>query len=567
MAISKTTTEPDLQLRLPGVGVPREQFEVDLDGDHGEVFTRPWVVELILDLVGYMPDAPLHERVLVEPSCGSGAFLVPIAKRVSAACRQHGVGLASAEDAVRACDLLPRNVALARAAVGQTLLDDGWPAEDVRKIVERWIRRDDFLLDDDWLLGSVDFVVGNPPYIRLEDLPPDRNLAYRKAWPSMGGRADIYVGFIEKGLRLLRPHGRLGFICADRWMRNQYGATLRELVSERYSVEAVITMHDVDAFDSEVSAYPAVTVLANRAQAEALVVDTNARFDAASAREVVAFTGSKKRTLSTNAFGAARLPHWFSGRESWPQGSPERLEMLEYLSDSFPPLQDEATGTRVGIGVATGADGVYVVPAKVDVEHDRLVPLSMVKDITSGSFVWTGHYLVSPWHQDGLVDLTKYPKLSAYYGQREHEMRRRNVAMKRPVTWYRTIDRVDPRLTKRPKLLIQDMRTAIHPVLDEGHAYPHHNLYYVTSDGWDMKALGGILLSDFANAFVEAYAVKMRGGTLRFQAQYLRRIRVPNLADLDAKDVALLVEAFDRRDRLQATAVTARLFGLKGLPA
>ncbi|MGH4015414.1 MAG: Eco57I restriction-modification methylase domain-containing protein [Pseudonocardiaceae bacterium] len=53
--------------------------------------------------------------------------------------------------------------------------------------------------------------------------------AYRSACPTMGGRADIYVGFYEVGLRSLRPGGRLGFICADRWMRNQYGHRLREL--------------------------------------------------------------------------------------------------------------------------------------------------------------------------------------------------------------------------------------------------------------------------------------------------------------------------------------------------
>ena len=77
----------------------------------------------------------------------------------------------------------------------------------------------------------------------------------------MQGRADIYVGFFERGLQLLRPQGRLGFICADRWMHNQYGAQLRKLISSSFAVESVVTMHDVDAFEQDVSAYPAITVI------------------------------------------------------------------------------------------------------------------------------------------------------------------------------------------------------------------------------------------------------------------------------------------------------------------
>jgi adenine-specific DNA-methyltransferase len=350
------------QLELLDLAVVTKAFEIDDDGAHGEVFTRRWVVELILDLVGYKAERPLHDLVLVEPSCGSGAFLGVVAERVSAACRRHGVDLLAAKLAVRAFDLLPRNVEVAKVAVRSVLLADGWAEVEVSAAVDAWISSADFLLGCHEV-DSADFVVGNPPYIRLEDLPDDRNAAYRRAWPTMAGRSDIYVGFIEKGLALLRPDGRLGYICADRWMRNQYGSALRELVASTYSVDAVVSMHDVDAFEAEVSAYPAVTVLANTAQREAVVVETNRNFGESAARDFVRFAAqTEQKTAHTASFSAARLPHWFSGRDSWPQGSPERIAMLEYLADRFPPLEDATTGTRVGIGVASGADGVFVVP-------------------------------------------------------------------------------------------------------------------------------------------------------------------------------------------------------------
>jgi len=365
----------------------------------------------------------------------------------------------------------------------------------------------------------------------------------------------------------LGPDGTLGYICADRWMRNQYGSALRKLVASWFSVDAVITMHDVDAFDSAVSAYPAITVIGNRPQEAAVVVETNSSFNEMSAARLANFISAPaEQFLQTSSMKAARLPHWFSGEESWPQGSPGRLRMLEYLADNFPALEDATTATRVGIGVATGADSVYVVDAPIDIEPDRLLPLSMVKDIASGRFTWSGHYLVNPWDETGLVELAAYPKLKAYFEKNSEDLRRRNIASRQPRTWFRTIDRVNPNLTTKPKLLLQDMRLKINPVLDNSASYPHHNLYFVVSEGWDIKVLGGILMSDVVNAIIEAYAVRMRGGTLRFQAQYLRRIRVPRLDDVGQHDRAQLIDAFERRDTQQATSVALRLYGLTELP-
>ncbi|MCB1015930.1 MAG: SAM-dependent methyltransferase, partial [Acidimicrobiales bacterium] len=165
----------------------------------------------------------------------------------------------------------------------------------------------------------------------------------------------------------------------------------------------------------------------------------------------------------------------------------------------------------------------------------------------------------------GLVDLDRYPKLSAYLDDNQRRLRGRHIARQRPATWYRTIDRVHQDLTARPKLLIPDIKAAAHPVLDEGGHYPHHNLYYVVSDTWDLEVLGGLLLSDVANLFVGAYCVKMRGGTYRFQAQYLRRIRVPDPRSISRGDARSLARAFRDRDRERATDVAADVYGLPAI--
>ena len=75
---------------------------------------------------------------------------------------------------------------------------------------------------------------------------------------------------------------------------------------------------------------------------------------------------------------------------------------------------------------------------------------------------------------------------------------------------------------------------------DPGGLYPHHNLYFVTSEEWDLRALQAVLRSGIAKLFVEAYAVRIGGSFLRFQAQYLRRIRVPAWSEVASADRALL---------------------------
>lgn len=137
------------------------------------------MVELILDLVGYTVERDLAELIAVEPACGTGAFLGPLVERLSASCRQHGRSISDARNALRAYDLLPRNLEQARSAAVKVLKRDGWPEDQIEDVTAAWLHVGDYLLmlHDD---RSVDFVVGNPPYIRLEDVPEARMYAYRE---------------------------------------------------------------------------------------------------------------------------------------------------------------------------------------------------------------------------------------------------------------------------------------------------------------------------------------------------------------------------------------------------
>jgi len=99
-------------------------------------------------------------------------------------------------------------------------------------------------------------------------------------------------------------------------------------------------------------------------------------------------------------------------------------------------------------------------------------------------------------------------------------------------------------------------------VFEEGQLYPHHNLYYVTSTEWDLRALQAVLLSSLTRLFVSTYSTKMHGGFLRFQAQYLRRIRIPRWDDVPAALREELADAATRRDLRACNRAVFKLFGL-----
>lgn len=540
--------------------------------NHGEVFTRRWVVETILDLCGYTADRDLGALRLIEPSCGSGAFLGVIIERLVESASTFDRPLMDLDSALRSFDIQPQHVEASRSLATRALIDAGVKSANASDLAAVWIRCADFLLpghtdefgqgDEATVEARADLVVGNPPYIRYDDLDDLTVEQYRRTWSTMSGRGDIYVGFFERSLRLLKPGGKVGFICADRWMRNQYGAKLRELVTTEYAVEHIWTMHNVDAFEEQVSAYPAITVLSRKPQSDVLVADTTERFGAESAAELVEASNDAVTTFSSVGVQAHRLGSWYDGSDLWPTGTPARLALIEHLNANFAPLHDLATGTKVSIGVATGADKVYVTNDPSVAELDRMLPLAMRRDLMTGTFDWQGNYLVNPWDDSGgLVDLNDFPRMAGYL-RAAPGLTKRHVAKKSPSGWYRTIDKVQPGLTDRPKLLLQDMKATIHPVLEPGGFYPHHNLYYVISDKWDLEVLGGLLLSRVAQAFIEAYCVRMRGGTLRFQAQYLKRIRVPQPGQINSELQHALRFAFRARDVDEATKAACAAYGI-----
>lgn len=526
----------------------------------GAIFTRSEVVDFILDLAGYTEDQPLHEKRLLEPSFGGGDFLLPIILRLLSAwraARPNGTEVDDLGDAIRAVELHHDTFRSTYAAVVALLKREGLSANAATALADRWLLQGDFLLAP--LEGQFDFVVGNPPYVRPELIPAPLLAEYRSRYQTMYDRADIYIPFIERSLTALSAGGNLGFICADRWMKNRYGGPLRSLVAERFHLKVYVDMVDTPAFHSDVIAYPAITII-SREGGGATRIAHRPSIDRATLTTLAGLLSAQ--TLPKDAGPVRELARVTNGAEPWLLASSDQMALIRRLEGAFPLLEE--AGCKVGIGVATGADKAFIGDFEsLDVEPDRKLPLVTTKDIMTGEVQWRGQGVINPFAESGgLVDLGEYPRLRRYLEARRDVIAGRHCAKKAPANWYRTIDRITPALAARPKLLIPDIKGESHIVFEGGELYPSHNLYYVTSDDWDLRALQAVLLSAVSRLFVATYSTKMRGGFLRFQAQYLRRIRIPRWADVPEPLRRELAEAAIKRDVQACNRAVFRLYGL-----
>ena len=524
--------------------------------ERGAVFTRPEVVDSLLDLAGYTADRPLHTWRVLEPAFGAGEFLVAVVDRLLAAFTAAG-GLPGAArglvEAVRAVEVHPASFAGTRDALQRRLTVWGASRRDVGALCEAWLVRDDFLLAA--LPGSFDVVVGNPPYVRQERIPGPLLAEYRRRYATIYDRADLYVPFFERGLQLLREGGRLAFICANRWLKNKYGGPLRGLIARDFHLSHYIDMEGTDAFQSEVIAYPAITVIR---RGQGTVTRIARRPDVT--RGLPELTRTLVAPGPVRGAGVAEVEHVVRGREPWLLDAADQLRVLRRLERDFSEVEE--ADCKVGIGVATGADRVFIADyAALPVEAARKLPLVLARDLQAGAIVWGGKGIVNPFEADGsLAALTGYPAFGAYVRAHADVLRKRHVARK-SASWYRTIDRIYAELTGTPKLLIPDIKGAPMVVFDDGKFYPHHNLYYVTSSTWDLRALATVLRSSIAALFVSTYCVKMAGGFLRFQAQYLRRIRIPRWEAVPTAQRAALIAAAPT-DREAIDRATFAAYGL-----
>lgn len=515
--------------------------------ENGVVYTKRWVVDMILDLVGYIPGTNITDKVIVEPSCGSGAFMIAITERLTNEFLSRDLSWSYITKAVRAFDVDSVAVEITKKRIQRILCSKGCPNLIASKIVNTWVKCSDFILDN---APDCDFVVGNPPYVRAKEIDRQKRDLYCEKLPSVTSGCDLFVSFFDRGLDILREGGSLCFICADRWLQNAYGKKLRKRIGSSCNMNLLMRMHDVDAFNNQVSAYPAITLIKKKPpQGMLKFVNCSPAFEPMDVPKVMNWLHNSSGKLCSEHFEAFEISHP-NGDSVYPLGSPELVNFVNEACNKLPTI--EQAGVKIGIGIATGCDAVFLTEKEDLVEADRMLPLFYMRDHRKGN-TDRKRWLVNPWKEDGtLVDLDEYPKLKTYFEENRSILSKRYVAQSNQASWYRTIDKLLPDLLKRDLLLMPDMSNQPDPILSRGY-YPHHNCYWLTSDIWEPCELGGLLMADTTRRFIDAFGVKMRGGTLRFQAQYLRYVHIPQYDQVSKRTLEGLRQAFNEKNREMAT--------------
>jgi hypothetical protein len=543
--------------------------------ERGAIFTPPEVVNAILDLAGYTPDRPLYRQRLLEPAFGRGDFLLAVIERLLASYSLAG-GLASEaarelRQAIRAVELHIASHDETARAVEARLVAAGLSERDAHRLRMAWLIRDDFLLCH--LSGEFDCVVGHPPHVGLERLPTVLRREYRRRFRTLYDRADLYVSFFERALDRLAPNGWLGFVCANRWLRSKYGGRLREKIALEFALTYFIDLKGIDAFQSDVIADPAITLIGHQC----------ARFHSShgmngatrlikpgvlSLVEQLPYLVTALRAESLDEALVAEVRLGGAKRDApWVLDGGEDLDLIHRFEERYPTLEE--VGCKVGMGVATGGDRIFIDDyPSLPVEPACKLPLVMARDLVDGEIQWHGKGVINPFQPDGeLVDLDAHPRLAVYLEQHRAAIEGRHVARRKPAAWYRTIDRIDPSLVSQPKLLMADIRGETMVVFDEGHFYPHHSLYYITTSEWESHALQAVLRSSVALAMVAIYGTRPSGGYTRIQASSLRRIRIPRWAEVPEVLRAELATVALEGDRDAVDEAVFRLYGLDGREA
>ena len=521
----------------------------------GAVFTRP---EIVAYMMREAKRAGRFKRWsalrVLEPSCGDGAFVLPIVDALLA--ESPDWNDPALDGFLAAFDISGESISHVKAKVRDRLESAGCPKDVADRLTRRWFFCEDFLLHA--FTERFDVVIGNPPYIRFDNIDAGRQAAYRMRYGTFTERCDIYVPFFERSLSVLSRNGVLAFICTNRFVKSSYGRRLRRLIADSFHVALYLNMEHTQPFETEVSAYPAIFVI-DRKRGKTLAGEIASLDDDTLLAYRSGVPDSRLRLFEK----------WYAGDAAWTVTDPLEYDRHERVASLFPSIEESGTDTKVGIGVASGADGIYLNPQlSAEVEEECLLPLVTSEDIRDGRIDWHSRYMLNPYDRQNdmrMLDLSVYPKTRAYLNRHAARLKARYCARKHPDSWYRTLDRISYSTLRAEKLLLPDIQRGGNVALDEhGKYYPHHNVYWITSKSWNMKALCVLMRSSFVTNQVRRVSAQMRGGSIRYQAQNLRHVHIPSWNSLDQADVDSLVALYHERDVSRIDSCVDRLLAKVG---
>ena len=208
---------------------------------YGRVYTPKFIVSLILNQIGYNTPNNVIGKHIIDNSCGDGAFLIEIVKRYCECFAGpveeltqhlqtyiHGIEI----------DFNERNKCIAN-------LNSIISSYGVKEVDWDIICADTLSVSK--YNSQMDYVVGNPPYVRVHNLDNAYNTVKSYKFAN-GGMTDIYLVFFEIGFNMLKPNGQLCYITPSSWLSSLAADNLRRYIVQNQNLIALIDLEHFQAF-------------------------------------------------------------------------------------------------------------------------------------------------------------------------------------------------------------------------------------------------------------------------------------------------------------------------------
>nr|WP_236039586.1 N-6 DNA methylase [Halomicroarcula salinisoli] len=320
-----------------------------------------------------------------------------------------------------------------------------------------------------------DYVVGNPPYVRIQNLPDNQKEMMDTLYDATTGNYDIYCPFYERGLDWLRDGtGKLGFITSNQFFVTNYGKGLRDVIRNQSEIEKVCDFRDVPLFDGATN-YPAILFLSpesnSQARTENKIRCIRLRGDVErNEDDLTEIVMSDIRQNESNPGHRGEYVHVFDYPQKnldggyWSFCPPEERDILQKMRRQGEKRVQEVTdaifhGTQPGwnkvyvvtpidadrVSSADSGDTVTVVPRgesqEYEIETDLLRPWLQGRDVQRWRCEWTGQHVILPYRieqtEDGIeVDVysqeylkANLPKTWDYFKEHEAVLKEREGGM------------------------------------------------------------------------------------------------------------------------------------------
>lgn len=307
---------------------------------NGQYMTPDGIVSMILNSIGYINEHVLTKTIM-EPSFGDGAFLINIVQRIISEGTKAGKTKVEIQQLIQTNLYgIEKDEALYKKAIER--LNSLLTVYEIPEI--NWsanLHCGDTLLLFEAFEGKMDYVVGNPPYVRIHNIPEE----YRetvKHFKFIDGMIDLYIVFYEIGILMLNEKGKLGYISPNSFMKNTSQRKFRNYLVDNKYISAIYDFKTSKIFP-DADAYTCICILNKNMKRVDFSIDY---------KEYSMYSLVVENKFSYNYFKEQLQDN------SWNLSSEEDIKFLEKNKNLPIKINNMAI---VQNGIATNKDSAYVI--------------------------------------------------------------------------------------------------------------------------------------------------------------------------------------------------------------